>query len=75
MATLTIRNVSPKLVKSLKEIAQRNRRSMEQEVRLLLEEYAGERLSVLEQIEAGWSQQTRCPTADEVEGWLGAGRE
>ena len=47
---------------------------MEQELRELLEGHVGERLSVLEQIEAGWARQTRRPTAAEVEAWIGAGR-
>ena len=71
MATLTIRNVPTEVMKSLKVLAQRNRRSMEQEVRVLLEEHVGDRLSVLDQIEASWSSQTRRPTPDEIESWIG----
>lgn len=74
MATLTIRNVPPKTVRSLKALARRRRRSMEQELRELLEGHVAERRSVLEQIEAGWTRQTRRPTAAEVDGWMGAGR-
>jgi plasmid stability protein len=74
MATLTIRNVPPKVVKSLKTLARQNRRSMEQEVRALLDEYVGDRLALLEQIEAAWARQTRRPTAREVEEWIGVGR-
>jgi plasmid stability protein len=75
MATLTIRNVPDKVAKSLKTLARKNRRSMEQEVRELINEHVGERLSVLEQIEAAWVKQTRRPTAAEVEGWIATGRE
>ena len=75
MPTLTIRNVPPSVVKSLKAIARRSRRSMEQEVRELLESYVAERRSVLEQIEAGWATQSRRPTATQVENWIRAGRE
>jgi len=75
MANLTIRNVPPRVVKSLKSLARRNRRSMEQEVRELLEESVGDRLSVLEQLEAAWEEQSRRPTATEVETWIRAGRE
>ena len=75
MPTLTIRNVSPQIVKSLKALARRNRRSMEQEVRDLIEEQVGERLSVLEQIEGSWTKQARRPTAREVENWMGVGRD
>ncbi len=75
MATLTIRNVPEKVTKSLKTLARKNHRSMEQEVRELINEHVGERLSVLDQIEAGWVKQTRRPTAAEVEGWIATGRE
>jgi plasmid stability protein len=75
MATLTIRNVPDKVTKSLKTLARRNHRSMEQEVRELINEHVGERLSVLDQIEAAWVKQTRRPTAAEVEGWIATGRE
>jgi len=75
MATLTIRNVPDKVTKSLKILARKNHRSMEQEVRELIDEHVGERLSVLDQIEAAWVKQTRRPTAAEVEGWIATGRE
>lgn len=75
MATLTIRNVPDKVAKSLKTLARKNHRSMEQEVRELINEHVGERLSVLDQIEAAWVKQTRRPTAAEVEGWIATGRE
>ena len=74
MPTLTIRNVPTKVVKALKSLARRRRRSMEQEVRELLEGHVAERRSVLEQIEAGWARQTRRPTAAEVDAWIGVGR-
>jgi predicted nucleic acid-binding protein/plasmid stability protein len=66
MPTLTIRNVPDQLVKSLKALAQSRRHSMEQELRELLEAHLAERQSVLAQIEAGWSRQTRRPTVKEV---------
>ena len=75
MATLTIRNVPDKVTKSLKTLARKNHRSMEQEVRELISEHVGERLSVLDQIEAAWVKQTRRPTAAEVERWISTGRE
>jgi predicted transcriptional regulator len=74
MATLTIRKVRPAVVKALKALARRSRRSMEQQVRELLEDYVAERRSVLEQIEAGWAAQPRRPTAEQVDTWIGAGR-
>lgn len=75
MATLTIRKVRPGVVKSLKSLARRNRRSMEQEVRQLIEEHVAERSSVLEQIETSWATQRRRPTAKQIDNWIGAGRE
>ena len=74
MASLTIRNVPPKVVKSLKALARQNHRSMEQEVRALLDEYVGDRLALLEQVEAAWSRQARRPAAREVDSWITAGR-
>jgi len=75
MATLTIRNVRPRLVKSLKSLARKNRRSMEQEVRELLEERLADRGSILEQIEAAWATQRRRPTPRQVDRWINAGRQ
>jgi plasmid stability protein len=74
VATLTIRNVPPKVVKTLKGLARENHRSMEQEVRALLDEYAGDRLALLEQIEAGWTRQARRPSRREVDAWVDTGR-
>jgi plasmid stability protein len=72
--TLTVRNVSPKVVQSLKALAKRHNRSMEQEIRELLEGVVVERQAILDQIEAGWQTQTRRPTAAEVDTWLAIGR-
>lgn len=69
MPTITVRNVPSKVVQSLKALAKRHNRSIEQEVRKLLEGYVTERCAVLDQIEAGWRAQTRRPTAAEVDAW------
>jgi plasmid stability protein len=74
MATLTIRNVKPETVQSLKKLAASNQRSMEQEVRNLLEGHVGDRLSAIEQIEAGWKDLKRRPTAEEIDSWKRMGR-
>ena len=74
MPTITVRNVPPKVVQSLKALAKRHNRSMEQEVRELLEGYVAERRAVLDQIAAGWQAQTRRPTAAEVDAWMAVGR-
>jgi len=75
MATLTVRNVPTKVVKTLKTLARRNKRSMEQEVRAVLQQHAGDRLAVLHEIEQSWTRQLRRPKPREVEAWIGAGRE
>ena len=72
--TLTIRNVPLRVVQSLKALARRRGRSMEQQVREIVEEQVSEREAVLRQIEASWSRQRRRPTAAEVDRWLETGR-
>lgn len=74
MPTLTIRSVPAGTVETLKTLASRNGRSMEQEVREVLDGYVAERRSVLEQIEKDWAAQTRRPTAEEIDRWMGIGR-
>jgi plasmid stability protein len=74
MPTLTIRNVPARIVKSLKVRARARHRSMEQQVRELLEEQFPERSQVFAQIEAGWEKQSRRPSAKEIESWIKAGR-
>jgi plasmid stability protein len=75
LATLTIRNVPVRVVRNLKALAKRQGKSMEQQVRDLLEEHAGDRSSVLEQIEASWNKQTRRPSAGEIDNWIATGRK
>ena len=75
MATLTIRNVPARVVRSLKALAKRRNTSMEHEIRELLEEHVMERASVLKQIETSWARQSRRPSAEEIDSWINAGRE
>lgn len=75
VATLTIRNVPLRIVRTLKALAKRRNKSMEQEIRDLLEEYVSERASVLKQIEASWATQTRRPSAAEVDEWIAIGKQ
>ena len=72
--TITVRNVPVKVVQSLKALARRHHRSMEQEVRELIEGYVAERRAILDQIEAGWERQARRPTASEIDAWMTLGR-
>jgi plasmid stability protein len=74
MPTLTVRNVPSKVVRALKAQAERNRRSMEQEVRDIIEAQVGDRASAISQITRAWASQKRSPTAEEVETWLREGR-
>ena len=74
MPTITVRNVPARVIQSLKALARRHHRSMEQDVRGLTEGYAVERRAVLDQIEAGWNKQARRPTATEIDAWMGVGR-
>ena len=75
LATLTILNVPLRVVRNFKALAKRQGKSMEQQVRDLLEEHAGDRSSVLDQIEASWNKQTRRPSAEEIDDWIAAGRK
>jgi len=74
MATLTIRNLPPRVIKSLKAIARRNHRSMEQEVREIVELHVGDRLSAIDQIERAWKAQKRTLSREEVDAWVAEGR-
>lgn len=74
MPTITVRNVPPEVVASLKALAKRHNRSMEHEVRELLQGYVAEREAILDQIEASWRHQARRPTADEIDAWMAVGR-
>jgi plasmid stability protein len=74
MATLTIRNMPDKVVRSLKALAEKNQRSMEQEIRDILEEQAGDRMSALQQIAKSWGRQSRRPRVKEVDNWTRPGR-
>ena len=74
MPTLTIRNLPPRVVHSLKCLALKNRRSMEQEVRELLLDFVADRTSVVAQIESSWTLQKRRPTARQIDKWIAAGR-
>lgn len=74
MPTLTIRNVPPRVVAALKSLAKRHNRSMEQEVRALLEGAVADRASVLQQVRQAWDRQSRRPDPTEVQAWLDASR-
>jgi hypothetical protein len=74
MATLTIRKVSLRVVASLKSLAERNHRSVEQEVLEMVERRVGDRLSAMDQIRRSWENQKRLPAAREIKAWIRQGR-
>ena len=74
MPTLTIGRVPAGTVDTLKALARRQGRSMEQEVRELPDAHTGERQSVPSHIEESWTAQTRRPTAEEIDRWMDIGR-
>jgi plasmid stability protein len=74
MATLTIRNVPARTVKSLKLMAQHHGRSMEQEVREMLDEHVIDRETAMARVRASWARQTRRPAPEEVDRWIETGR-
>ena len=73
MATLTIRNLRDDTFERLKSIAKINGRSIEGEVRTLVESRYAPRKAVLSRIRKRW---TSLPpiSAKEVEGWINDGR-
>jgi plasmid stability protein len=74
MATVTIRNLSAKLVRALKTLARHHHRSMERDAHDIHEQQVGDRLSAVSQIEKAWALQKRSPTAEEIESWIATGR-
>ncbi len=74
MATITIRNLSEDLLERLKAAARRSGRSMEQEIRVLLEQRYRRKDAVLERMRARWK---RLPSTSpkEVKAWREGGRK
>ncbi|HVV49962.1 MAG TPA: hypothetical protein VHO06_09905 [Polyangia bacterium] len=70
MATPTIRNLAPEAMRALKARAARNGRSMEQEVRELIDSPVADRSSAVEQISRAWATQKRVPSAKEIGAWI-----
>jgi plasmid stability protein len=74
MATLTIRNVPESVADRLKEVAAQQGRSMEEEVRLLLQERYVKKEEILRRIEERWRDLPKA-SSEEVEKWIREGRE
>jgi plasmid stability protein len=74
MATLTVRNLPDGVMRSLRDLAARQGRSVEEQVRQLLAESVVDRMSAVELIEKAWTRQERATTAAEVDAWLRSSR-
>lgn len=79
MPTLTIKNVSPKIMERLEERAKRNGHSPEQEAREILGKRLGSRDETVDRIEkiskAISEQLGTPPTAEEIQRGIREGRE
>lgn len=73
MATLTIRNVPEAVVERLKAVAERHGRSMEQEVRELLQQRFVLKEEALRRIEESWPGRPKAGAA-EIAAWIAEGR-
>lgn len=70
MAVLTVRKIPRAVLHKVKALARANGRSMEQEVRAILQAVAMERQAVCDQIEKAWKQQKRPIQTSEVDRWI-----
>jgi len=73
MATITVRNIPEEILGNLKRTAERNGRSMEQEIRELLHERFMTRAEVIARIRARWSAIPPVST-QEADSWRNEGR-
>lgn len=73
MSTITVRNLPKDVVQRIKRSAKQHSRSMEQEVRDLLQRRYGARTEVLRRIRERWLE-TPTATPEEVESWRSEGR-
>jgi len=70
MATITVRNLPDSVVRALKELAERNNRSMEQEAREIISSRVMDRQAVMRVLREGWLRHS-CPVRqDEAEEWV-----
>jgi plasmid stability protein len=75
MTTLTIRNLPDDLVRRLRERAERNGHSIEQEVREILGHRLAARGELLAEMKARWPEIAPAPSAPEVNGWIESSRQ
>ena len=74
MATLTMENLSQELVERIRKTAERRGRSVEQEIRDLLEQRYSSRKQILERCRRLWNELPRVD-AEEVRSWREEGRD
>lgn len=74
MATLTVRNLSDGVIERLKSTAAHNGRSMEQEVRELIESRYEPKNKALMRIRESWKNLPET-TPEEVDRWIETGRK
>lgn len=74
MPSITIRNVPGEVIARLKQTAASHGRSMEEEVRRLLQHRFRSREDILAELPSRWAQRGR-PRSDEVDGWIELGRQ
>jgi plasmid stability protein len=73
MPTVTIRNLPEPVVSRIKQLAARNGRSMEQEIRSLLVQRYGEKGEIIARARERWSRYP-APSASDLERWRREGR-
>jgi len=69
MATITVRNLPDSVVRALKELAERNNRSMEQEAREIISSRVMDRGAVMKMLRDCWDSQARAVRMDEADEW------
>ncbi|MDL2274639.1 hypothetical protein LJC22_00745 [Desulfosarcina sp. OttesenSCG-928-G10] len=74
MPTLTIHNVSSEMLDRLRDRATRQGRSLEQEVKEMLNYHLISRSELIDTIMAQWHQLPDPPSAKTVADWILAGR-
>jgi antitoxin FitA len=74
VATITIRNVPDDVVKRIQEHAANHGKSMEQEVRDLLEQRFASRRALIDRVRARKGKMTG-PSARKIRGWVDSSRD
>ena len=73
MATVTIRNLPDDVVERIKRSAEVQGRSMESELRELLQQRYADRQAILDRIHRRWEERPKA-SEEEIEAWIQHGR-